>query len=423
MKLKALILAEVCNPEWASLPNFSFKLFKGISENVEVVLVTSIRNKASFARNYDGPAEIVFIDTEYIAKPFYWLAKGIEKIRLGSWMTKMALKYLPYIEFERQAWKTLKARINGGEFDIAHRISPVSPTLPSPFSIWAPIPFILGPINGGLKWPHQFASSLRKEREFIIFLREAYKYLPYYKRSMQSSTKILSAFPHIDEDLKEFEAKIVRLDELGINTSEFFPSPSPKTKKSSLVFLFVGRLVPYKNPDVVLEAFIESNILSNHTLKIVGDGPEMASLNKTHTENGASKNIKFLGWRNSDEIAEIMREADVFVFPTIREVGGNVIVEAMASGLPCIVCDYGGPRTLISDERGIKIELKQKLEMKHDLRIAMEKLAADPLLRTSLGLAALNYAQSHYDWKNKGRAVSEIYKETIKGVTNEHSLD
>lgn len=414
--MKVLILAEQCNPEWASLPYFSFKLVEALAKKVDVVLVTHIRGKNGISSSLsESNIEVIYINNEFIAKPLHKFGCFLKKIKLGGLMTDMALKYPSHIVFEYLAYKKLKKRLSGKEFDLVQRISPVSPTLPSPFAIWCNLPFIYGPINGALPWPKEAKDAAGKERELISFVRNIYKFFPYYKTAFKKSTIILAAFEHVKSDIPiKYHNKIIKYDELGVNSDEYRPlnleKNSPKCR-----FLFVGRLVPYKSADIAVKAFAESLLLTkHHELIIVGDGPELLYLESLINSYDVSNSIKLVGWKSQTEVAEIMRESDVFVFPTLREVGGNVIIEALSSGLPCVVPDYGGPSELVDDKCGVKIPLSNKDEFVLNYRICMELLANDKELRKKLSKAARQKILDKYDWNIKADKLIDIYHSLVK---------
>src|SRR5206468_2997884 len=101
-------------------------------------------------------------------------------------------------------WKRYRSEIEEKRFDIVHRLTPMSPTLPSPMASWSRrsgVPFVLGPLNGGLKWPTEYRAELAREREWMSYLREAYRYLPYRKSTYADSSAILSAFAHTASDI------------------------------------------------------------------------------------------------------------------------------------------------------------------------------------------------------------------------------
>lgn len=409
--MKILILAEQCNPVWPSLPSFSHSLAKSIADNVDIVLVTHIRNKTDINNDEYQFKEVIYIDNEYIATPMHKLSRLLNWIGIGGWMTNMALTYPTNIMFEREIVKKLKVRIEAKEFDFIHRISPVSPTVPSPISKWTDTPFILGPINGGLAWPSQFRSEIKKEREILVHIRNFYKYLPYYKSTFRRSVRILAAFGHVESDVPLDEhGKIIRFNELGVDTEQYQPKANKTYDNDLCRFLFVGRLVPYKCPHVAINAFANSEELrAKHKLDIIGDGPERKSLQNLIDKHGLNDCVKIIGWLEQDQVAQYMANSDVFIFPSIREVGGNVLIEAMASGLPSIVAAYGGPGELIDGEVGIRISLSDKDVFLADCIKSMELIAVDDKFRETLSLNARKRALALYDWKSKGKLVKEIY--------------
>ena len=147
--MRVLILADVCNPEWPSLPVVGYKFARAISHYVDATVVTQIRNKPNIDRVGMGNAKVVYIDTEKVAAPIQKLTtllSGSNK----AWTINAALGYFSYLAFEWEVWQRYKQQLQSGHFDIVHRITPMSPTQPSPMAAWSPIPFLLGPLNGGL---------------------------------------------------------------------------------------------------------------------------------------------------------------------------------------------------------------------------------------------------------------------------------
>src|SRR4029077_9505944 len=103
---------------------------------------------------------------------------------------------------------------------------------------------------------------------------------------------------------------------------------------------------------------------------------------------GLADRVELLGWKSQAEIAAFMREADIFAFPSIRELGAGVVVEAMACGLACVVVDYGAPGTLIDTDRGVKVPLGNRDQITRSFGEALERLVADPVAVEKIGSAA-----------------------------------
>lgn len=95
-------------------------------------------------------------------------------------------------------------------------------------------------------------------------------------------------------------------------------------------------------------------------LTIVGDGPEREHVEKIVAQHALQDKVSFTGWVDQAKTVFYYQQADVFCFPSIREFGGAVALEAMACGLPCIVPDYAGLGEYVTNETGFKIEAKSR---------------------------------------------------------------
>lgn len=277
---------------------------------------------------------------------------------------------------------------------------------------------ILGPLNGNLDWPVAFKAEQKREREMLRGLRNFYRYLPYSRSSTRNAAAILAAFQHTINDLLAADAsRIIPMPEIGFDNTLFHPgSRTPVfSGDGPYTFLFAGRLVPYKVPEVVIRAFASSATLRAHRLRILGDGPEMPRLQTIVAEEGAGDRITFEGKKNQAEVADAMRQADAFVFPSIRELGAGVVIEAMASGTLCIVTDYGAPGDLAANGRGIRVPLASLDEMVDTYRNALEQCLTDATEAQAIVARAKDYAFDFYTWDAKAEYTSRIYEAVLKG--------
>lgn len=415
---RVLVLADDCNPEWPSLPVVGYKYAKALAAVADVVLVTQVRNRPNITKAGMAGAEVVYLDTEKVAAP---LAKFANRLRGGhsrGWTLQMAMDYPAYLWFEREAWKRFEPELRGGRFDIVHRITPMSPTQPSYLAHCSPVPFILGPLNGNLPWPPQFRAELAREGEWLSFVRGFYKAMPYHRSTYRDSACVLAAFAHTMDDLKpKYLPKAINFPEVGIDPELF--AMQPRGESPRLEILFAGRLVPYKLPEVVVRAFAGSKLLQQHRLRIAGDGPERPRLEAIIREAGLGSCVELLGRLPQAGVAQLMRESDVFAFPSIRELGAGVVVEAMASGMACVVVDYGGPATLVDADRGIKVPMGSLDALVESFRQALESLVADPLRARALGRAAHAHALRHYAWEHKAGRTVAVYRWLMEGRRGE----
>jgi glycosyltransferase involved in cell wall biosynthesis len=135
----------------------------------------------------------------------------------------------------------------------------------------------------------------------------------------------------------------------GVDTQLFNPARRRRDLRRNwgaddrtLVVLYVGRLAPEKNIDLVFRAFEEMRAEhSDVRLVLVGDGPKRAELERRH------RSYHFAGIQKGERLAEHYASGDVFLFPSLTETFGNVTVEAMASGLAVVAYDYAAAREYI----------------------------------------------------------------------------
>ena len=275
---------------------------------------------------------------------------------------------------------------------------------------WSPVPFILGPVNGGLGWPPGFYAELRREREWLTYARKVHTTLPYYRSTYRKSAAILAGFQHtIDKLPAEARPRIFTCSDVGYEErpdDDNFERPA----SDSMTVLFVGRLVPYKCADVLVKAFAESQILRKHRLVIIGEGPDRPLLNALIVENHLENCVELAGHLPHDEVMQRMKQADVFAFPSIRELGAGVVIEAMGMALPCVLADYGSPGVYGGGGRGITVPLTDKPALIAGYIRALESLALDPQKRAQLGAAAQSYARTFHTWDAKARKIVEVYE-------------
>ena len=409
--MRSLILAESCNPEWPSLPVVGYKAVRSIADHADVVVATHVRNKPAIEKAGGcGRAQVHYIDNEYVAKPMYALSKLLRGGTEVGWTTHIATIYPSYLAFEREVWKAFKGELNAKEFDVVHRITPMSPTIPSPLASWSPVPFVLGPLNGGLKWPAEFTEELRREREYLTYLRNAYRLLPYYRSTYTESAAVLAGFQHTIDDLPQRALdRVIDFPEVGIDP-EAFSSQGPRPERDRKIILYAGRFVPYKCPDVPVAAFAHNPELRKHRLVMVGDGPERERIETIIRENDLHDCVELLGWKTQQEVGQLMREADVFAFPSIRELGAGAVVEAMACGLAMAVVNYGAPAGLVTPECGVKIPLGSKQHLVESYAQQLGELVNDPERMRSAGIASHERALSVYSWDVKARRTLEVYE-------------
>lgn len=228
-----------------------------------------------------------------------------------------------------------------------------------------------------------------------------------------------------DDMMREAEATGFRPSQLEwmpnpVDTNEFFPGSQSERAdlRASLglppgapVVIYTGRLAPEKALPELLAGF--SALVQHHphaVLALVGDGPMRADLEAVAANLGLdSRNLRFAGKVAPERVSAWLRAADIFALVSPMEGFSCALAEAMASGLACVVTDISANVQLITPGKtGLLVPVGDAAA----LAAALQRLAADPGLRATLGRAARDLVQAQY---TPGR-VAERYEALFQAV-------
>lgn len=417
-KLRVLLIAEACNPTFTSVPLVGYNLARALAErgDLEITLVSHVRNQAALeADPIAGLVTLCFIDNEAIARPLYQIGKLLRGGQGLSWTTGTAMAWPSYMYFEKKIFQKFKGEFDQRKFDIVHRVTPLTPTMGSPLARWIDTPMVLGPLNGGLPWPAQYPELRRQEREWLVPVRGLYKHLPFFRSTYKRLAAVISGSRHTETEVPGyFRGKRFHMPENGIDTNRFPIQREWAAPDAKFRFITVGRLVPYKGTDMVLEAMGGSELLKTCELVVVGDGPQRQALEAQVKALGLESSVRLVGWKSQMELAEELRQAHVFAFPSLREFGGGVVLEAMACGLPCVIADYGGPAELVDASCGILLPLLPRADLVVQLRSAMESLVRDPDKCKAMSTCGKERVRADFTWSAKASTIRSIYQEVLR---------
>ncbi len=418
-RIKALVIAEAANPEWVSVTLVGWSLAHALRDVADVHIVTQVRNREAILRAglVEG-RDFTAIDSEALAAPMWRLAERLSMGKGVGWTIKTAVSTLGYGYFERLVWRAFGARIRAGEFDIVHRVTPLTPTansLLAPRCKRAGVPFVLGPLNGGVPWPKGFDIERRREKEWLSYIRGAYKALPGRGAMLRDASAIICGSMHtLGEIPAKHRAKTVWLPENAIDPARFsLTAPQPGTLP--LRGCFIGRLVPYKGADMAIEAALPLLRSGALVLDIIGDGPQMDQLRDLVAREGVGDVVNLLGWVEHAQVQAIAARSQLLVFPSVREFGGGVVLEAMALGVVPVIADYAGPGELVDDATGFRIAMGSRAQIVAGLRARLQAIAADPAVLPGMAAAGQARVMRDFTWPAKAAQVTRIWQALLAG--------
>lgn len=322
-----------------------------------------------------------------------------------------------YLPFTLRARRWIRSALAAGEtFDVAHQPLPVAMRYPTPLSGLG-IPYVLGPVGGSLTSPPAFESQ--DTAPLYTRLRNIdgwrLRHDPLLRRSFEDAAVVLGIAPYVGEALVGLSLR--RLDYLAETGLVTLPPAFERTRAQSgtLRLLFVGRLIRTKGARDAIAALDHVRDLPVE-LDVVGDGFDREECERLTRRLGLTDRVHFAGSQSREQVEEFYERADVFIFPSFREPGGNVAFEAMGHGLPIIVCDRGGPGNVVTQDCGIAVAAVDPQQLAEDLADAVRRLAsdADELLRLSKG--ALDRVREVGLWSSKVDRILDLYEEVVTGL-------
>lgn len=194
------------------------------------------------------------------------------------------------------------------------------------------------------------------------------------------------------------ERRMVRLRP-GIITPQFSPERRDPSvfgagdRSAPVRLLYVGRVSVEKNLPMLTRIWnraqprLESMGVAAE-LVVVGDGPYRAEMQ----EELASTRARFMGFRYGEELSRIYASCDAFLFPSLTDTLGQVVMEAQSSGLPVVVADQGGPKEVVEDGRTGFVLSGDDLE---EWVKKVIQLSTEPALRSRMGAAAHHSMQGY----------------------------
>jgi glycosyltransferase involved in cell wall biosynthesis len=408
-RLRILVLAPDANPESISVNLVSYLHAEALAQFHAVTLVGRSCHEEALRRTPAPFHAIETISIPWLDSIFAWSLRWIFKYNFHS-RALTAFGYPFSIAFEWRAWRRMRTRIIAGEFDIVLRLSPVISVIPSAFPFFLrnySIPFIIGPINGGLPWPQGF-SQADNQKAWIDNLRNLYRFLPFARSTYRRAAAIIAGSSQTYAEFATYREKLFFTPENGVSGSLCSGALRPSNRDSKLELIFVGNLVPYKACDLALRAaapFLRGN-LAHFT--VVGDGPERSRLEQLTKSLGIEEAVSFCGMVTHTEAMQHLRSADVLVFPSVREFGGGVVFEALAVGAVPLVADFGGPGDIVHPEVGYKVPLTTESEVVAQMEKILTELAHNRERLERLRRQGMAYARERLTWDAKAQIVTQI---------------
>jgi len=406
--MRILLLAYACEPNRGSEPGVGWQWALNLAQDTtkDVYVLTRSNNKNiidGYWKNNVCPANLHFY--YYDLPPFF------------VWLKRHGLSVNIYYSLWLQGCiGVLKDLHEEYRFDMAHHIT---------FGVYRDacllyklgIPFVTGPLGGGEYTPYQFAKLYSYKEIVREYLRKLMNELsmlnPYLRKSFDRASLILAKTPETKNVLRKWESKTIVNLEIGIDRISFAQQEHDKN-----TFLFVGRFIYWKGIKLVLRAF-QLYQSSHPTAKLffIGKGKMKSYIDRFAEDNNLKNNIMIIEWIEQKELKAYYLKSCAMLFPSLHDSSGNVVLEALACGLPVLCLDCGGPAIVLGKGLEDTIETtkgKSVYEVIQGLASKMEMLTSDASRYDEISQKCLKRAESLL-WE---RTVFDAYKLIDKKLFN-----
>lgn len=397
---RILVSAYACEPDQGSEPGVGWHWVQQIAKANETWVITRKNNRqpieSAIRSEPNGNLHFEYVDLPRFLT--FWKRKQ-RGVRMYYYLWQFAALARGY---------SLHRRIR---FDLGHHVTFVNASLWT-FLALLPAPFIWGPIGNNPRVPKQLLPGIGSQlRDLVrVTVQALVRSLdPLYWLSAIRASRILV----INEGLRE----MFPLSWLGKNKMEVQPAigidevraESIRTNSRQIDILFAGRLITMKGAHLAVEAFgALASQYENARLTLVGEGPEEANLRNCIRIRDWHERVRFVGWQPREKVLSFMQHSDIFLFPSM-EGAGMVVLEAMATGLPVVCLDYGGPGTMVTNSCGIKVPVADKITTIANLCTGISRLISEPVMRRRMGESGRKHVQENFLWARKSVLIQTLY--------------
>ncbi|MFO0952878.1 MAG: glycosyltransferase family 4 protein [Isosphaeraceae bacterium] len=244
-------------------------------------------------------------------------------------------------------------------------------------------------------------------------------------RVLRSLATANDAFVAISADIErqwlDLGVPAERMTRIASGVDHRHYSPGPSRLESELLprprVVFTGRLHPQKNLDLLLDAWPAVAAQTAANLVLVGQGPERARLEEKVERLGVSGRVQFTG--ALPDVAEALRAADVFVLPSVAEGMSNSLLEAMATGLPCVASRIGGNEDLLGPG-GSGLLIDEATPGRWSEKLV--ELLNDQDLRARLGASARLRVEDEFALEKVVGRYVELYRRLLASRTKSETI-
>jgi glycosyltransferase involved in cell wall biosynthesis len=392
VRRRILLSAYACSPLWGSECGVGWNWLMQIAKHHDVVLLTH-----AFFQSHIDPA----LKKSGVQIEIYYLQPPAGRLHPHTQLNSR----LFYIWWQWCARRLVKQLVTTSHFDLIHHITWGTVRFPC----WLgglSVPLVIGPLGGGDKAPQRLYRGLPFLTQAIECIRTLSMYWAKIdplatSGPLKAQLVLCKTQGSIDLLPKKARAKAVIAPEIGSPPHDPSLQLNPekdagKIRKNRLRLLFAGQLRGVKGVSIGIGC-VKLLVQSGYDVEflIAGAGPLRDHLNKQILEFDLMDRVQLLGNVERSELLELYRTADLFLFPSLHDSSGNVVLESLSRGLPVVCLDLGGPKLYVNNSCGLVVDTTglSREQLERSLAAAVGHLLDNPQQLQQMSASAIEHAQ------------------------------
>lgn len=405
--MKILLSAFACDPEFGSDEEVGWRWAMGLAAMGHEVWVLTRASHRAQIEHYEhlhglpSTLHFVYLDID-------WLHRVLRRVNRRN--------HLYYYAWQWQAYRKAQQLQAQHSFDYVHHVTWVSFRQPS-FMGGLGIPMLFGPVAGGDEIPRGYIrdfSVLQKGIEYVRWLANSLvRFDPLMRMTYRQATRVLFTSEYHLKRVPDWVARKASV-ELAIGCDPL-AEMTPAVRTPGKRLLFVGRCIGWKGMDLGLQIFAEAYQQDPEVrLTVIGDGVDRVRWMQKAARLGVAHAIEWKGWLPKQEVLRHYAEFDLLFYPSLRDSGGFVVLEALQCGLPVVCFRLGGPGVVVDEQCGQAISAEGSCdEACHAFASAVLNLLARVAQEPELGLRCRARAQA-FSWQPlQARIVDNNVREML----------
>lgn len=379
---RILLSAYACEPGRGSEPGVGWSWATELArQGHDVTVLTRAANRSTIERESSRC-------NGHLSFLYYDLPKPVQRLRRFP-----GGKQLYYVLWQWFAARRLRRRSPRLSFDVVQHVTYVSVRYPS-FMGSLGIPFYFGPVSGGEVVPPALRSGFsapERCREIVRALSNRWVRIgPLMRRTFQQASRILVTRDTLGLLPRSVRHKATPTLAIGL-ASDFAGGSQPALRTPHMRLLYAGRLLDWKGVDLALHAVsIARQKYPAFRFTIVGAGPRSSRLQRLCRRLQLDEVVHWAGWIPQALLGDFYRNTDLLLFPSLRDSGGMVVLEALAYGVPVVCTDLGGPGLIVDRSCGRVVATggRSREEVAQALANVLLEVSCEPGLLDALSRGA-----------------------------------